>query len=219
MADSPDGDVLMYMAKDSESGQAAVPAEASSEVDRTKDTLANDFYAGKFFEVEGFTFGMKLLDSEDDAASVTPQTGRSLDQAAKTHVRADQRRFGRWRTMTTPAASNKPLFKSLPEDVSVVRLIDMASPVLTGYCLTGETFKRVALVKRARLASSGLLAGVLRLEFKDASLRAIEWADGEGVRETLKFQFKKVTVTYVPRKEDGSPAAPWPAVNWEWKES
>ena len=90
--------------------------------------------------------------------------------------------------------------------------------MLAGYCLKGDTLKKAVLVKRARLSTAGLLTGVLRMEFSDLSLRGFEWADGDAVRETLKFQFKKLTLKYVKRKPDGSTASQWSA-DWEWKES
>ena len=65
-------------------------------------------------------------------------------------------------------------------------------------------------MKRTRIGRTGMLSAILRMEFSKVWIKAIEWEDGDTVRETCRFKFASVTTTYVRRKLDGTVASLWP---------
>ena len=107
-----------------------------------------------------------------------------------------------------------PPFKAEPEDFSLTRMIDASSPILLQQCLSVQRFQKAVVVKRSRVASTGALAGFLRMEFFQVYLKSIDWTDGDAVRETCKFKYAGLNVTYVKRKPDGSTLSSWPC-DWE----
>jgi type VI protein secretion system component Hcp len=210
MVDTTQGDVLMYFVLNSEEPSAAIAAESSSDVIPASDKLANDFKPGKYFEAESFTFTMALDDNEggedDEDDEYAPKKKKSL---------LEQRSYGRWRALTTDVKPNPP-YQAKPGDVTITRMIDASSPVLAQHCLNSEKFKKVVLVKRARVGSTGILTGILRMDFNDVQIRSVEWQDGEAVKETCKFRFEKLALKYIKRKPDGSTASQWSST-WDSK--
>ncbi len=195
MADSEGGDVLMYFVESA--GTSPIPAEARSSLDGGYEKLMQGFQAGKYFEVENFSFSIELADDE----------GAELDDP-------DKRSYARWRGLKTNQPKPNPPFKAEPQDVSITRLIDSSSPTLLVNCLNTKRFHRAVLVKRARLGSARRLSPIMRMEFENVWIKAIEWEDGDGVKETCKFKYSAVKITYVSRKPDGSVDTDWPC---EWK--
>ncbi len=179
-------DVLMCLFGDG----GALDAESTSALVAADTLTQADFKAGKFFELESFNFGLRLKD--DDKIGAGAATGRSYEA---------------WRAAKTEAAkSAKQLFFALPDELTVVRDMDKASPMLLKTCLDGKVLKRAVLVKRGRNAA-GDLTGFLKMEFSDVRVRSVDWSDGDTVRETCKFKFGKLSVVYVTRKPDGSTQA------------
>ena len=191
MAEADDSDMLMFFV--AQPGGEPLDAESASQL-VPGDKLTADFKPGKYFEAEDFSFGIELDDDEGDVA--TPSS--------------DQRSFARWRVLKPGTPKPTPPFKAEPGDVSITRPIDKSSPLLMKYCLDTHRFDKAVLVKRARSAKAGALAGVLRFEFSKVWLKAIEWENGDTVRETCKFKYESVKVTYVKRKPDGTVASTWP---------
>ena len=190
-------DVIMCLFKDT----TALDAESTSEIVATDKMTQGIFQPGKFFEVDSFSLALKLKD--DDKAGLGAGSGRSYEawRAAKTD---------------TPAKGEQ-LFYVLPEELTVVRDMDKASPALLRCCLTGDLLKRAVLVKRGR-NSVGALTGFMKMEFNDLRVRSVDWNDGDTIRETCKFKFARIVVTYVVRKADGSTMssvnATWSAKGW-----
>jgi type VI protein secretion system component Hcp len=213
MVDTVQGDILMYFVLDSEDPAAAVPASSSSGVIAGTDKLARDFKPGRYFEAENFSFTIALDDDEggddDDDDEYTGKKRKKTPQ--------ESRSYGRWRALTADIKPNPP-YQAKPGDVTVTRIIDASSPVLAQHCLHSDIFKRVVLVKRARVGSTGLLSGILRMEFSMVQIRSVEWQDADAVRETCKFRFEKLAMTYIKRKLDGSTASQWPAA-WDSKKN
>ena len=185
-------DVIMCLFKDS----SALDAESTSQIVATDKMTQGIFQAGKFFEIESFSLALKLRD--DDKAGMGAVSGRTYEA---------------WRAAKTDTQTKgKQLFYVLPEELTVVRDLDKASPALLQCCLTGDLLKRAVLVKRGR-NSVGDLTGFMKMEFNDLRVRSVDWSDGDTVRETCKFKFAKFTVTYVVRKADGSTLS---SVNATW---
>ena len=188
MSDSVDSDVLMYMAQTAGSPMAA---ESTSELN-ADDTLTSDFVAGKYFEIEDFTLQMNLSDDEGDGAA---------DNAKET------RPYGRWRGLADDSDTPDPPFRADPDDVSFSRLIDSASPVLLKNCLDKKRFDTAVIVKRSRMGSAAQMSTILRLEFQQVFVRAVQWEDGNTVRESCKFKFGLMKATYRKRNQDSSIAS------------
>ena len=219
MADGSDSDVLMYLVA---KGSDPIPAESQSSL-IPGDKLTADFQKGKFFEAEGFTFGVKLKDDEGTRKKKDQaKSGPLFDDRRDPRKRGDEnhadvedtRSFARWRSLSNDAVKPTPPFMAEPEDFSLTRVIDTSSPILLQQCLDVQRFVKAVVVKRSRLASSGALAGFLRMEFFQVYLKSIDWTDGEAVRETCKFKYAAVNVTYVKRKADGTTISSWPC-EWE----
>ena len=167
--------------------------------------LMEGFVAGKYFEAENFAFTMELHDDESGGggASGAGASGGGAGGGAQ-----DSRSYARWRVLKDNEPKPDPVFKAEPSDASITRLIDASSPILLKHCLDTKRFHRAVLVKRVRIGQTGKLAAVFRLEFSDVWLKAIEWEDGDTVRESLKFKFSAVRAVYVRREADGSLAGP-----------
>ncbi len=220
MADGSDSDVLMYLIA---KGSDPIQAESQSSL-IPGDKLTADFQKGKFFEAEGFTFGIKLKDDEGARKKKTDETRSSghFDDRRDPRKRGDDNResaedarsFARWRALSDDAVKPTPPFMAEPEDFSLTRVIDTSSPILLQQCLDVQRFVKAVVVKRSRLASSGALAGFLRMEFYQVYLKSIDWTDGDAVRETCKFKYAALNVSYVKRKADGTTMSSWPC-EWE----
>ena len=191
MANEASTDVLMCL---QHSKTGFVPAESASRLDPADTMTSTDFTAGKFFEVQSFTLGMRLADNDKAGAST--------------------RTYERWRSAGTAApADGKQLFYAEPNELTVTRIIDTASPLLVQYCLNLERLTKAVLVKRGR-NSTGSLVGFLKLEFTELAIRAVDWDDGEVVKEVCKFRYEKLSVAYNRRKPDGSKLSTW---NCTWE--
>ncbi len=194
MVDTTNSDILMYFVR--KPGGEALAAESTSEL-TTGDSFTSDFSAGKYFQADTFSFSLKLSDDESVGA-----------------VGGDGRSYARWRTLIKDIKP-KPPYLAEPDDFSITRLIDSASPILLRHCLKTHPFEKAVLVKRARSAA-GVLTGFFRMEFEKVWIKAIEWDDGEAVKETCKFKYVGLKVTYRKRKPDGSTASSWPC-KWSGK--
>ncbi len=188
-----EGDTLMYFVQ--EKGADAMAAESTSALtDGDRTTL--DFKPGQYFEVESFTFGMDLSDKEGDDDN------------------GDSRSYARWRALKPDEPKPDQPFKAEPQDVSVTRRIDACSPLLMQYCLDTKAFDKAVIVKRAQgVGAQAQMRGFMRMEFSDVRLRAVEWQDGDVIREVCKFKFAAVKVTYRQRRQDNTLGAPW---SCEW---
>jgi type VI protein secretion system component Hcp len=198
MVDDVTSDVLMYFIY---KGTDPIDAESSSSIVLKSDPMTKDFKPGKFFEVSDFTFAIKLKDRETHGS----QKDDTVDEGS----------YARWRSMGTSDAKPEPVYKADIEDFSITRMIDVSSPILLKYCLTRDRFDKAVLVKRAR-SPAGIVLGFLRMEFTKILIKSISWADGDAVRETCKFRYASVDVSYVRRQMNDSAATTWPC-KWEFK--
>jgi len=191
MSDTNAGDVLMYFVE--KANGTPIAAESRSALSGKGTTMMKGFEAGHYFEAEEFTFGIELAD----------------DEGGGSYEDLDQRSFSRWRALKDSRSVPNPPFRADPRDVTVTRQIDSSSPLLLKNCLDSVQFHQAVMVKRARVGSTGNLAGILRMEFGNVWIKAIDWADGDALRETCTFKFQTVQVSYLSRKTDGSVDRPW----------
>lgn len=195
MSDSGGGDTLMFFVHTA--GSPAIAAESTSALTGQDARLMAGFVEGRFFDIDNFTFNVELGD----------------DEGGNVMNKKETRPYGRWRGLKPTDPKPNPPFRAEPQDVNVTRRIDASSPVLLQYCLDMKRFDQAVIVKRSRLNTTGTLSAVLRLDFQQVYIRAVQWQDGDTVKETCKFKFGAVKATYIKRKLDGSIDSLWPC---EW---
>lgn len=176
-------------------GSDALAAESVSQL-TDRDATTSDFKAGRYFVAEGFTFGVKLDDDEPSDEDST-----SDDK--------DTRSFARWRRISPIASASgnerlKPPFRSETEEFEITRFIDSASPILIQNCLGSKEFSKLVVVKRARTGGDSL-SGFMRFEFTKVRIKSINWDNGDAVKETCRFNFDSVNVSYWRRSLLGKP--------------
>lgn len=195
------------------------------------DGMKADFTDGHFFEIEDFSFGGGLEPSdyheeENDGVTTFPRQGLSTRNPLSNQVsgggsrkskKARRNKFTNYFTKGDAVDYGAHL-----QDISVSRLLDVASPNFLQYCLEMKSFTKAVIVKRKVVgkAHGGTREhrGFLRLEFEEPLITGVEWEDGEVVKEKLKFICRGVTVTYRPQQNDGSLGNPVNA-HWNWKTS
>jgi type VI protein secretion system component Hcp len=201
-------------------------AECQTEVDTDLDDFVSDYYNGEFFEVTEFSFGMNLDDKDpaseavNTAASVTApahlapvpvgaggavKAASRMSFAEEIAMKAAARaanssgpptsKFARWKSATPDEIASMPPYRLQMDEFSITRLYDKASPVLFEKCCNSDSIVSASLVKR-KLIGADMLRGFLRIDFDDLLLTHIEWENGDVVKETFKFVFRKITVTY-----------------------
>ena len=180
------GDLLMMF---SLNGIQGIPASCSTEID-DGDKLNRQFVAGRYFEVTDFSLGLTLQDKESTAANAN----------------VSRRPFEDWRAMVSAKDSRTSdgLFICKPEPCSVTRLIDVASPVLFEHCARRQKFEKAIIIKRSNTGRSAGAVTFLRLEFGDVLITSLDWSEGDVVKESCRFTYKKLKLTYARRKGDGS---------------
>ena len=189
MAGAASNDVLMCI---QHSKDGFLSAESASELDGADTMTSKDFKPGKFFEVETFSLGLKLADDDkSDGSTRSYETWRSTEKAA-----------------AAAASGQKQLFYAEPDELTVTRSIDTASPLLVRYCLNLDRLTKAVLVKRGR-NSAGKLVGFLEMEFTELSIQSVDWTNGDVVQEVCRLKYEKLTVDYNRRKPDGTKLSAW----------
>ena len=180
-------DVLMFF----KLASGPLAAESQSAALTRSDALLAGFTAGCFFEVETFSFGIRLKSNE---------SGEDVD-------------FANWRAYhDTGGASSNPPFRAVPTGLTITRLIEKSSPPLLQYCLELKEISKAVLVKRESVGEE-TPSGFLRFEMDTVTIKSINWSDGEVLREAYGLEFKDLLLTYVQRRDDGSMVKSWPG---EW---
>ena len=208
MVDTASTDVLMYIIA---TGTDPIPAECSSTL-VTDDSMTSDFKVGKFFEAENFVFSIKLED--DEGKEKKKPTVMVKGKEEQREEKPDAGSYARWRAIKQDGVTPTPPFRAEPEDFSLSRMIDSSSPILLQHCLDVQRFDKAVVVKRARTPGTDVLAGFLRLEFGKLYLKSIDWTDGDAVRESCKFKYASLKVTYLKRTTAGLTDSSW-GCTWE----
>jgi type VI protein secretion system component Hcp len=218
MASDKYNDVLMRLVLTTGS---PLYAECQTEVTTDEDDFVSDYYNGEFFEVTEFTFGMNLDDKDPATETVNTATGAPLALGTGNSVKPQERKlsfaeeitakhnaranaakpgvptskFGRWKAASPAQLAAMPPYPLKMEEFCVTRFYDKASPTLFEKCCNSDSIASASLVKR-KLIGADMLRGFLRIDFDDLLLTHIEWENGDVVKETFKFVFRKITVTY-----------------------
>lgn len=203
-------DVLMTFIQKSGQGVLA-ECRAVMHPDDNSDMCA-DFKEGCYFEIESFSFNAELSENTDDTSV---GAGTAVRNAPRSR---DPQKGGARGNGTMSASSGKFAkyisqgslnFKFEPQEVTISRQMDKASPILLDNCLKRIPFTKAVIVRRKVVGVSGNLGGYhrgfLRLDFSEPLITGVTWEDGDDVKETLKFIFRGLTVTYRPQKDTGEP--------------
>ncbi len=90
------------------------------------------------------------------------------------------------------------------QDISITKFIDKASPTLMAKIATGEHIKKARLTVR-KAGKSPLEYVIIEMEKVMITSYSTGGSGGEDrLTENVTLNFAKVTVKYVPQKEDGS---------------
>jgi type VI protein secretion system component Hcp len=203
-------DVLMTFIQKSGKGVGA-ESRAVMHPDDQSDMCA-DFTEGCYFEIESFSFSAELSDEADGTSG---SSGTAVRNA--THSR-DPQKGGAQGTAAMSGSGGKFAkyiiqgslnYKIEPQEITISRQMDKASPILLDNCLKRIPFTKAVIVKRKVVGvlgnSSGHHRGFLRMEFSEPLITGVTWEDSDTVKETLKFVCRNLTVTYRPQKDTGEP--------------
>jgi len=99
------------------------------------------------------------------------------------------------------------------EDVSIVKKVDKASPILMTYCSSGKHFEKATLT--CAEASGGVPVQYWTLTMEKVIIKDVadEHTGGERANETIALNFAKYKVEYIPQDPSG---APQPAIPHTW---
>ena len=197
---------------------------------KSKDPLMQDFIPGYFFEVGSFDFGVGVNDGEsgdDDRASGAGRSKRTNalhggksdkeNETGKAARASKKPRFSRF--IYPPSISPNGQTPPLDYDIDVqpfkfTRQLDRASPIFFENCAKVRPFAKATLVKRKFTGNNNFHQAFLRMDFMHVLLTGVEWDDGEVIKETCSFVYRRLNVQYKPQKPDGTLDNPVPG---EWK--
>lgn len=92
--------------------------------------------------------------------------------------------------------------KATPQDLSIVHVIDRASPALLRACATGMRLKDATITHRK--AGKGQ-AEYLIVKLSDVLVTAVSHGGGDSINsESVSLSFAKIALEYRPQKADGS---------------
>ena len=109
--------------------------------------------------------------------------------------------------MTHPVSASgtgQSMGESSASDLSVMKLVDRASPNLMKFCMNAKVFPEVLLTCRKRGESP---IDYMKIKMKNALISSVQnsgAADGGPLSESVSFAFTAVEVEYTPQKDDGS---------------
>jgi type VI protein secretion system component Hcp len=188
-------DILMMIKKEGN----PVAGESRS-VANTKDSMTSDFKWGFYVDIDDFDFGISLVESDTSSSSVPPPPGSS-------HESKKERREGKYAQFVYRGQSSRVLYPPTFDEVSIKRQMDKSTPGLFAACFNTKPLDRVSVVKR-KSAGAGSSTGnipFLRVDFDEVLITDISLESGDVVKETLKFVYRSLTLSYRPQKSDGSP--------------
>jgi type VI protein secretion system component Hcp len=185
-------EILMRLVQ---SSGEAISAECRATLN-APDDLMTGFTAGKYFQIEDFSFGVGLADSNEQTAA---KPG------------APQLDFAKWRG--EPAGRGGSTEYQLDvEPVSFTRLMDQASTVLFDACCQSQTLQSGTIVSRRSLGDDKGAKAYLRIDFTDVLIIGLDWDEGDVVKEKYKFVCRGVKMQFKPQASDGTLGAAIPGV-------
>lgn len=205
------GDLLMKFVQTNGEG---VKAEGAATL-KKDDRLLFDFWPGKFFEIEEFSFGLNVEDSEAGGKTLSmPGTPRPPGAPAPVEHATPAVKFAAWRDAKKNSSQvDQITYPVVMDPFSFTRLVDKASPVFFHNCTNSISFASATLVKRKFTGGTLALQAFLRVDFSDVLITSLDWDDGHIIKEKCKFICRGVAVQYKRQASDGSLAAPSSA---EW---
>ncbi len=214
MADTNSSDVLMMFKPQ---GKVALEGEGTTAFD-PNDSLMTNFLPKRFCEVEDFSFGAGIEDSDSSGAEEEVDTAGALDNelhsrepkgGAKTGKASKQkqkvRKFKRFVEQGPPAAGQGTLGYDVNlDEVTVNRQMDRMSMQLLQLCLNQTPLDLIVLVKRKFTGNQAFHEAYLRLEFTQPLITSVEWEHGEVMKEKVKFVCRGIKAAYKPQTASGT---------------
>ncbi len=186
-------------------GNDAVAAECQLSID-ARDTLMQDFQAGKFFELEDFELGLSVREEDKGKGPFSqPAAGGTPAPLVKGAF------AGFWKFSED---NFKEIYPVEFDTFSFTRLVDRASPIFLECCCNSKSFASATLIKRRSAGALGARA-FLRMDFTDVLITGVAWGDGALAKEKTSFICRGAKVVYKRQKPDGTFA---PSATAEWSE-
>lgn len=190
------------------SPKQAIAAECNAMLDPA-DSLMSDFTAGKFFQIEDFSFSAGLEDHEAKAKTQTGDRGKS-QQGDSNKEKAKSAKFSKWRGAS--GLQTGLIYPLEVEPISFSRFMDRASTVLLQGCCNSTTFSAATIVRRMAVGPQSIARAYLRLDFTNILFTSVDWDEDEIVKEKYKFICRGARVQFRAQGSDGSLSAPVPGV-------
>lgn len=122
--------------------------------------------------------------------------------------------FGATQTGAGHISSGGGAAKADVKDLTIIKRLDKASPLLLSHCLTGKHIKEVTLFVR-KVGGKAIdyykitMSKVIITGVSTGSVEVPESIKGASdmIGESVSLNFAEVTVEYTPQKEDGSAMA------------
>ena len=215
MADADASDVLMLFKPQ---GKVPLEGEGTTAFD-PNDSLMTNFLPKRFCEVEDFSFGVGVEDSDSSGAEEETDTSGAHDNelhsrdpkgGAKTGKAGKQkqqkvRKFKRFIEQGPPAPGQGTLGYDVNlDEVTVNRQMDRMSMQLLQLCLNQTPLDLIVLVKRKFTGNQAFHEAYLRLEFAQPLITSVEWEHGEVMKEKLKFVCREIKAAYKPQTASGT---------------
>jgi type VI secretion system secreted protein Hcp len=138
--------------------------------------------------------------------------GEATDEEHKDEIDIQSFSWG----MSHPVSSSgtgQSMGESSASDLSVMKLVDRASPNLMKFCMNAKVFPEVLLTCRKRGETP---IDYMKIKMKNALISSVQnsgAAEGGPLSESVSFAFTAVEVEYTPQKDDGSADG---AVTMKW---
>jgi type VI secretion system secreted protein Hcp len=129
--------------------------------------------------------------------------GEATDDQHKNEIDIQSFSWG----MIHPVSSSgtgQSMGESTASDLSVMKLVDRATPNLMKFCMNAKVFPEVLLTCRKRGTNP---IDYMKVKMKNALISNVQnsgAAEGGPLSESVSFAFTAVEVEYTPQKEDGS---------------
>jgi len=144
-----------------------------------------------------------------------PLEGESQVGGHEKEFDIDSWSFGATQTGSAQRGTGAGTAKADVQDVHVSKLCDKGSPILFGKILLGKHFDK-ATISCNKAGGDNTPVEYLKIEMEEVFIASIQWGGHDGnemVSENLSLNFGKITFTYTPQGDDGSPDV---AVSQKW---
>ena len=131
-------------------------------------------------------------------------TGESKDDTHKDEMEILSDSWGMSQSGTTHSGPGGGAGKVSVNDLSLVKYVDKASPILMQFCATGQHIATGQLTIRKAGATP---VEYLKLEMKEIIVTSVQFGgstDSDRMTESISLNFAEFTLTYTPQKDDGT---------------